>query len=482
VAANTLIGVKREEGGLADPDIDKLQNRLLVIRHKHFSARNATEKTNLRKEDAKRSKELSELLKKDGFYNSTDAAQMASWNPYDQNASSPFFDPYWMFGVKDGFDVVIGNPPYVSIRTKQFDVFMKKYYKDNFKLATGQYDLFVLFIEVVEKILNKNGILAFITPKGLLSNENFEEVRIFLNDNLPIIQYLDAGMPFESASVEANVFISTRRKPQYVKVDLYNKNLIAEKSKFNYQQFNAMPFHIFPFSINENICMVLNSIAKKAKIRLADCFDITRGLECGFNHTSISKRKSKYRIIKGEHITRYAILETEWYVIPDDTDRKVFKSKNIFTNVPKLVTKFVSNNLEFALDNLGYYNTNVVYNIHPIADNKKYINFILALCNGKMMNFWFFNTYSNNDKLFPHIQKNQLDSIPVVLPSNTNTFDKIVDKILAAKAANPKADTTALERWIDNLVYRLYNLTWEEVKVVEPGFPLGKAEYEGMGG
>jgi hypothetical protein len=51
--------------------------------------------------------------------------------------------------------------------------------------------------------------------------------------------------------------------------------------------------------------------------------------------------------------------------------------------------------------------------------------------------------------------------------------------ILAARAANPKGDTSALERQVDNFVYRLYNLTWEEVKVVEPEFPLGKAEYEG---
>jgi hypothetical protein len=52
---------------------------------------------------------------------------------------------------------------------------------------------------------------------------------------------------------------------------------------------------------------------------------------------------------------------------------------------------------------------------------------------------------------------------------------------LAAKAADPKADTSVFERQIDNLVYRLYNLTYEEVKVIGPGFPPGKAEYEGSG-
>jgi hypothetical protein len=49
--------------------------------------------------------------------------------------------------------------------------------------------------------------------------------------------------------------------------------------------------------------------------------------------------------------------------------------------------------------------------------------------------------------------------------------------ILAAKAIDPKADTTTLEREIDNLVYRLYNLTYDEVKVIEPEFPLSRAEW-----
>ncbi|MDR1221073.1 MAG: hypothetical protein LBK73_15915 [Treponema sp.] len=78
MATNTLIGVKCEEGGLSDPGIEKLQNRLLAIRRKHFNAQNVKEKASLRKDDSKLSKELLDLMKRDGFYNSTDAAQMAA--------------------------------------------------------------------------------------------------------------------------------------------------------------------------------------------------------------------------------------------------------------------------------------------------------------------------------------------------------------------------------------------------------------------
>jgi adenine-specific DNA-methyltransferase len=99
------------------------------------------------------------------------------------------------------------------------------------------------------------------------------------------------------------------------------------------------------------------------------------------------------------------------------------------------------------------------------------------------MTYWLKNKGKMQGENF-QLDKEPLQGMP--LPANTSSktakeIEKLVDKILAAKAANPPANTSALERQIDNLVYRLYNLTWEEVRVIEPGFPLGKAEYEGIG-
>jgi hypothetical protein len=234
VAANTLIGVKREEGGLADPDIDKLQNRLLVIRHKHFSARNATEKTNLRKEDAKRSKGLSELLKKDGFYNSTDAAQMAQWNPYDQNASSPFFDPEWMFGVKDGFDIVIGNPPYGA----SFNETEKAYYRNNYITAKtihdvqkGSLDSFTLFIENGYKYNRFGGNVHFIVPIAITSSDSMTGVHKLLENSCSTIKvssYAVRPQPiFTNAVVNTSILLFTKdgRKCEHIfSTKMYRKN------------------------------------------------------------------------------------------------------------------------------------------------------------------------------------------------------------------------------------------------------------------
>jgi len=86
---------------------------------------------------------MGELLVENGWANET-AKQLASWDPYDQNASSPFFDPEWMFGIKDGFDVVIGNPPYVLCQPSNTKQEILNYY-NSFKVAGYKIDLFHLF-------------------------------------------------------------------------------------------------------------------------------------------------------------------------------------------------------------------------------------------------------------------------------------------------------------------------------------------------
>ena len=479
VAANTLIGIKREQGVFADSRIEETQKELLEVRHKHFRPRTVKEKDKLRKRDIELTHELLDLLKKDGFYNSSDAAQMAKWNPYSQTEASDFFDSWWMFGIQDGFDVVIGNPPYVS--TRNLDSLLKDKYKENYELAVGQFDIFILFIEKANQLLNTKGILSFIIPKKILTNENFISVRRFIIKNLPVKIYLDAQMPFETASVEVNVIISTRENIERINTYILDGNNIEPKFSVNTELIAIMPFNIFPFAINPSNIMIINSIQKQVNHKLDDYLDIIRGLECGFNHSSISHIKGKYKIIKGEHIKKYVIKETDWYVNPNFSDTKVFKPKSIFLNHPKLVTKFVSNTIDFALDEIGYFNTNVVYNIHPKKGNEKLLKFFLALCNSKLVNFLFFNTYTNDDKLFPHIQKNQLGSIPVIIPEKIDIYDKLVCQILEIKSKDTDANISALERQINNLVYRLYNLIYDEVKVIEPGFPLSRAAYEGMG-
>jgi len=166
VAANTLIGIEKPKVqlNLYNQEIKALEESLKNVRHDLFNARTPATKRKLRAEDKILREEMGGLLIANSWSNES-ARQLAAWDPYDQNASSPFFDPEWMFGVTDGFDVVIGNPPYVRVQTLQLtqSEFMPIYRK-NYKSATGSFDIYALFVEMGYTVLNKNGLLSYILP------------------------------------------------------------------------------------------------------------------------------------------------------------------------------------------------------------------------------------------------------------------------------------------------------------------------------
>ena len=115
VVANSLIGMERKSQNdlFSDPDgkIEKKKLEIQEKRHEHFKAPTAEAKAKCREDDRKLRAELANLLEQNKMFAPKDAEQLAEWNPYDQNAVSPFFDAEWMFNTAEGFDIVIGNPP-----------------------------------------------------------------------------------------------------------------------------------------------------------------------------------------------------------------------------------------------------------------------------------------------------------------------------------------------------------------------------------
>uniref|UniRef100_UPI00126A35ED Eco57I restriction-modification methylase domain-containing protein n=1 Tax=Porphyromonas gulae TaxID=111105 RepID=UPI00126A35ED len=123
VTANSLIALKKNGNEINDLFIDDVYNPINIkknelhdVRHEHFRAKTTKDKIKLREKDAQLRAELLALLAEDDTFAAEDAKQMAAWNPYDQNAVSPFLDPEWMFGDTENFDIVIGNPPYIQLQ------------------------------------------------------------------------------------------------------------------------------------------------------------------------------------------------------------------------------------------------------------------------------------------------------------------------------------------------------------------------------
>ena len=118
----------------------------------------------LRKELREKLEEEYQRLEQELNRRFEEALKIIRWVPYDQNSSAEFFDAEGMFGVRDGFDVVIGNPPYINVENLPFAT--KNYLFENYKTCTGRTDIYVAFIEKSLAILNTNGIQDFYSPFG----------------------------------------------------------------------------------------------------------------------------------------------------------------------------------------------------------------------------------------------------------------------------------------------------------------------------
>jgi hypothetical protein len=214
VAANTLIGLdKPQQLAIRNPNIEQKEKELKQVRHEYFTANTRKKKIDLQEQDEQLRKEIAQLLKADGWQTNI-AEQIASFDPYDQNHFANWFDPEWMFGneVKDGFDIVIGNPPYgAKVNDSE-----KNYFQLNYKTAKtikgiqkGSLDTYTLFIELGHNICKKSGNLHYIVPISITSSDSVTGVHKLLEETCSLIKissYAVRPEPvFENAVVNTSI-------------------------------------------------------------------------------------------------------------------------------------------------------------------------------------------------------------------------------------------------------------------------------------
>ena len=212
VAANTLLGVEKPaQLSLRNPEIDSKEKVLEEVRRRHFIARTPRTKDRYRKRDAELRTEISALLKQDGFPSET-TEKIAQWDPYNQNAAADFFDPEWMFGIVEGFDVVIGNPPYV--RQEKIKA-LKPTLKKRYACYTGAADLYVYFYERGLQLLSASGIHTFICSNSWLDVNYGAPLQKYVLDNTAgaVICHSEASREFESADINTIVSVIQNGTP-----------------------------------------------------------------------------------------------------------------------------------------------------------------------------------------------------------------------------------------------------------------------------
>lgn len=203
VAADTLIGMpEMEQSLLVDPRVDEIEREIETLYHCHFGIQRRDQKLALQRRIKELRKELGGILSQ-SLMASTKAQHVADWDPFDPQASADFFDPHWMFGkqLSEGFDIVIGNPPYVQIQ--KFPKAQKdKWVSQNFQTYAATADIYCLFYERGAQLLRTGGHLAYITMNRWMRAGYGDKIRDYFSKEVKVTKVLDFGMAqnFEAAT------------------------------------------------------------------------------------------------------------------------------------------------------------------------------------------------------------------------------------------------------------------------------------------
>ncbi|MBP7432129.1 Eco57I restriction-modification methylase domain-containing protein [bacterium] len=474
VSANTLIGLdKPNQGGIEEIFIEPLKKLLLKVRHEHFSAKTRNEKLACIKKDKEIRKQIADVLIQN-HYKATDANKIADFDLYDQNKSSDWFDPEWMFGIKEGFDVVIGNPPYILLQNIQgiSNQTIDKYKK--FVSAQYKTDLYHLFIEKGILLLSKRGSISFITPNTFIKNKYNNKLREFICVNSSILSIvLFYSQVFENVSVDNLIFVfSKNKKGSLSRIYEIKKSIndISVPIRFFDSKKIIKPEYIFNFDLDEKKERFLKKIHLDTK-PLSFYGRSYFGIQTHDRETYVSEMKIDNNwmpVIDGGNVFRYNLKKNTEFVcyikdaIKSGGNDEVYKKNRI---VIRQVGKFP----EGTICSPGIFTLNTIYNIFLNDNCEIDLKFLLALINSKVLRCYWILTNYDNKETFPKIKKDSIESIPIK-KTNINEqkrFTKIVDIIMNKKKLGQ--DTTDLEKQIDAMVYELYGLTEEEIRIVEGG-------------
>ena len=472
--------------------------------------------------------------------------ELAAWNPYDQNSSAGFFDPEWMFGVRDGFRVVIGNPPYVRIQALNGSDTLEL--KTRFAAAArGNFDLYVVFVERGLQLLHLTGQLAFILPHKFFNAQYGAPLRALLAEGRHLRHVVHFGdqQIFPGATNYVCLLFLTKigaNDCRWVKVDnladwLDNQrgtegripsgrlgmpewNFVVGAGRGLFDRLQAMPVKLGSLAqhisqgirTSANEVYVLDVLSEKDGIVTAYSKQLDQDVEI--------ERRAVLRFLRGREIRAYSIVPSGKIVVMpyrlvagrmrllsireyrDSTplawaylkrnkryleERENGKMKNeewysfIYPKnldvmlAEKLLVPDIADRTAFAFDEEGDFAFTSGYGITLKPEVKYSPKYLLALLNSRLLDAVWKQVSTPLRGGFYRYFTQFIEQLPVYplnlgVPSERAQHDALaalVTRILSAKKADPEADTSALEREIDELVYELYGLTKEEIALVE---------------
>lgn len=411
-------------------------------------------------------------------------------NPFDCNSKKAGFGDIM---EKGGFDCVIGNPPWGSLLTES----EKEYLYHCYVNRRGEAESHLFFTERGFRLLNHSGILGFITPNTWLSVLNSREIRKYLLENATFYEICELSKYiFKEAPdiVPILIFLGKNgdRQPSCV---VKRANVIRiHAGNFNdVFSINRIPQHIWQKTqgtvINLHLTRDVLQVIERCKanaITLSEICDVLYGIKTGNNKKYLSNTQSekhKVKALKTGELVRYHI---EWKGVYLWWCSELAGYRTSSLEVPKIIVQYIRKlslprRIMAALDEDGiYYPLNNYSYISP-KDNSYSLKYVLGIINSELLNFYFASTFIDYN-----IKPTYLKQIPIRIvnfnnPKEKETHDKLValvDRMLELNskknALPPSSERERIEREIavtderiDEIVYGLYGLTEEEIRVVE---------------
>ncbi len=516
VAANTLIGL--EMTGLKPDGINQLEQQLKEVRAKHFGARTRKTKEKYRDEDKRLRGAIAALLTQAGFP-ATSANQISGWNPYDQNTKADWFDAEWMFGIDQGFGIVIGNPPYVRADSgdEHLELRRKLEKSKQFETLWEKWDLYIPFIEIGYKALKKDGITTMIVSDAYCHSKYAQKSqdwflknsRILALDFLSNLQVFEAGVHNITYFFQKAEGRNNQPKRRYHKLEFGDIEMLPTEAQSNLTRRVFFPEEkpsqliITPTTLLKDICYISKGMAVHANEKLAkgafELNDLVR------NNKDAEHPKP---FVEGKHLARWLPLTQKWIEWGTERAPAMF-SRPTFPQIYEVKEKLISVDMSAGIGQLKVcYDKEQLFHNHSAwsfvpwnalrgvknnslkksaryrnekpfrpdlpkreelekTSEKFSVKFLLAVMNSRFAYDFLRANRRSNIHLYPDDWK------PLPIPNATATqqatIAAIVEKILAAKKADAKADTQKWEAEIDVLVYQLYGLTAAEIALVEGG-------------
>ena len=207
LAANTLLGLTGNRT-FTSSRTQELEGEIVRNGERHFHAITRAQKLRCQRRDKALREALAAELREVGMP-SEDAENIASWDRYDTHAVAEWFSPERMFGIREGFDIVIGNPPYIQLQ-KNRGALGRLYQNAGFETFARTGDIYCLFYERGVKLLANDGHLCYITSNKWMRAGYGKALRRFFVENVHPIKLLDLGPDIFDATVDTNILLCSR--------------------------------------------------------------------------------------------------------------------------------------------------------------------------------------------------------------------------------------------------------------------------------